>query len=218
MDNNQKKIVLVCESNIQFGLIKEVLESVKSIKLSLWYYKELGQEIADKELDIALIDYNYINSENLEQLYSNLPSGCGIVFFNVREKMPKNQLIRWPNLKGVLYNTAPVSHLAKCLDHVACGDMWLPRKLMVAMLKQSHESTQTERNVELLTRRERQILNLLVTGQSNQKIADNLYITESTVKTHIYRLYKKMNVRCRKEAMSCVNLQSNRFYYDGALS
>jgi ATP/maltotriose-dependent transcriptional regulator MalT len=52
-----------------------------------------------------------------------------------------------------------------------------------------------------LTKREKQILDRIVQGQSNLEIADALFVAESTVKTHVYKLYKKLNVSCRKEAI-----------------
>ncbi len=41
-----------------------------------------------------------------------------------------------------------------------------------------------------LTKREKQILDRIVQGQSNLEIADALFVAESTVKTHVYKLYK----------------------------
>ena len=93
------------------------------------------------------------------------------------------------------------------------GDRWLPREVMVAMLQRLEQMSPLERNEPLLTRREKQILKLLVSGQSNQEIGDSLYISESTVKAHIYRLYKKMNVRCRKEAMLYVYKKKSASQY-----
>ncbi|TFZ50620.1 response regulator transcription factor [Photobacterium damselae subsp. piscicida] len=53
----------------------------------------------------------------------------------------------------------------------------------------------------LLTRREKQILGLLTEGKTNIEIAETLFVAETTVKSHIYNLYKKIDVKCRKEAI-----------------
>ncbi len=51
-----------------------------------------------------------------------------------------------------------------------------------------------------LTEREREVLNLLVKGQSNQQIADAMFITVATVKAHISNILSKFQVSSRAEA------------------
>ena len=51
-----------------------------------------------------------------------------------------------------------------------------------------------------LTRREREVLNLIVKGYSNQEIADALYITLKTVKTHVSNILAKLEVSDRTQA------------------
>jgi len=55
--------------------------------------------------------------------------------------------------------------------------------------------------VPLLTEREKEVLRLLVAGRANKVIAKALHITEGTVKLHVYRIYKKLGVRSRTEAL-----------------
>jgi DNA-binding NarL/FixJ family response regulator len=56
----------------------------------------------------------------------------------------------------------------------------------------------------VLTVRQQQIMGLLVLGLSNAEIAERLYLTESTVKTHLRALFTKLEVRSRKEAVDVV--------------
>lgn len=50
-----------------------------------------------------------------------------------------------------------------------------------------------------LTHRELEILTLLVHGEQNQSICEKLFITQSTLKKHIYNIYKKMDIKNRVE-------------------
>lgn len=55
--------------------------------------------------------------------------------------------------------------------------------------------------VELLTPREQEVLQLIIDGHSNREIADELVLTVSTVKTYVNRIYRKLNVRSRVQAI-----------------
>ena len=58
---------------------------------------------------------------------------------------------------------------------------------------------------DTLSSREKQILLSIKEGLSNQEIADRFFITLSTSKTHIYRLYKKLGVKSRSQAIKFLN-------------
>ncbi len=53
-----------------------------------------------------------------------------------------------------------------------------------------------------LTAREREVLNLLARGHSNREIAEELVITNKTVKNHLSRIYEKIGVHSRAEAIA----------------
>jgi RNA polymerase sigma factor (sigma-70 family) len=56
------------------------------------------------------------------------------------------------------------------------------------------------RSFKNLTERETQIIHLLPKGYTNKEIANILGITESTVETHLDRIFRKLDVRSRTEA------------------
>lgn len=61
-----------------------------------------------------------------------------------------------------------------------------------------------------ITRREREIMALIVAGQSNKEIEDRLCISFSTVKNHVYNLYRKLGVNSRTQLTHLVMIEGDR--------
>ena len=59
-------------------------------------------------------------------------------------------------------------------------------------------------NIHLLTNRETEMLGLLVKGFRYKEIADKLFISTATVRTHIYNIYQKLHVQSRTDAINKV--------------
>jgi len=56
-----------------------------------------------------------------------------------------------------------------------------------------------------LTTRQKEVYELIVSGKSNKEIMANLFIEQSTLKSHINQIYKKLNVKNRRELKSNAN-------------
>lgn len=63
-----------------------------------------------------------------------------------------------------------------------------------------------------LTDRQEQIYHLIISGKSNKEIMSTLFIEQSTLKTHINQIYKKLNVRSRRE----IKIKANQHLSKGA--
>ncbi|GMN07387.1 hypothetical protein MTsPCn5_27760 [Croceitalea sp. MTPC5] len=72
---------------------------------------------------------------------------------------------------------------------------WLGMKLGTAKNTEEMESAYQKR----LSKREREVIELICLGRRNQDIADELYVDITTIKSHINRIYKKTGARNRKE-------------------
>ena len=55
---------------------------------------------------------------------------------------------------------------------------------------------------ELFSKRELEVLALLVQGRSNRQIAEELVVAESTIKTHVHHILAKLKVRSRAQVLS----------------
>ena len=71
--------------------------------------------------------------------------------------------------------------------------------------RRKQQAKNISKKKEQLTKQEEKILNLLLENKSNKEIADALFVSVSTVKTHINNLYKKLNVQSRNEVITLFN-------------
>jgi LuxR family maltose regulon positive regulatory protein len=75
-------------------------------------------------------------------------------------------------------------------------------KLLAVLAQESAAPDVGEQLSEPLSERELEVLALIAAGDSNAKIADKLFVSKSTVKTHINNLYHKLGARSRTQAVS----------------
>ncbi len=79
--------------------------------------------------------------------------------------------------------------------------MWLSREIMTKCILEGTDQDEAAMNAsELLTSRQTEILALVSIGATNDEIADKLYLSPHTVKTHLYNIFKKINVPNRLQA------------------
>jgi len=75
---------------------------------------------------------------------------------------------------------------------------------VVASLHGSKTSAQVENDFNL-SKREKEILDLLSDGYRNKEIAEKLFISSHTVRSHIYHIYEKLHVQSRVEALNKIS-------------
>ena len=108
---------------------------------------------------------------------------------------------------GFLLKNAPPDQLVTAIRTVAAGDAVVAprvtRRLLDTFAQRMPTTTQVARDRRLgqLTDREREVLQALALGQSNQEIAASLILSEATVKTHISRILTKLDLRDRVQAV-----------------
>jgi LuxR family transcriptional regulator, maltose regulon positive regulatory protein len=75
-------------------------------------------------------------------------------------------------------------------------------KLLAAFAQEAATPAADERLPESLSERELEVLALIAAGRSNKEIARELFLSMSTIKTHIHRLYRKLGTRSRTQAVA----------------
>jgi DNA-binding NarL/FixJ family response regulator len=105
--------------------------------------------------------------------------------------------------KGYLLKDAPREDLFKALRAVSRGDSLIQPVFTTKVLdKLASELSRKSTVADALSDREIEVLDLVAKGVSNKDIADQLSITQSTVKTHVTSIFQKLNVTTRTEAVT----------------
>jgi len=106
---------------------------------------------------------------------------------------------------GFLLKDSLAADLVAAVRAVMSGDaMTAPsvtRRLIAHYLKQTPDLEASPARLDALTSREREVLTLIGLGRSNGEIAQELHLSESTVKTHVGRVLAKLSLRDRVHAV-----------------
>jgi two-component system NarL family response regulator len=99
--------------------------------------------------------------------------------------------------RAYLLKDAPLEELLECIRKVHAGETCIPPALAAKLASRM--------SGEALTARELDVLKLLARGRSNKEIGTDLFISETTVKTHVRSIFSKLNVLSRTEAIAAAN-------------
>jgi len=107
---------------------------------------------------------------------------------------------------GFLLKDAPAEELVRAVRVVADGQALLAptvTRRLIADVTRRRTATRVKPAPALaaLTPREREVLELIAKGMSNTEIAESLYVAEQTVKTHVSKVFSKLNLRDRAQAV-----------------
>jgi LuxR family transcriptional regulator of csgAB operon len=127
--------------------------------------------------------------------------GNRAVLFNVRPDQGIEKECVLEGIEGFFYEQDPLDMFMKGVKAIFEGEIWLSREIMTKCIREgARRDTASERTRAIITPRQMQILALVTVGASNDEIAEKLHISSHTVKTHLYNIFKKINVPNRLQA------------------
>jgi len=198
------KTIVACRYPlVQEGLSK-ILEEDKAIKVvsGVSNLIDLIESCKQFDFDILLL--------GVELKGLNLTKILGLVKKNKSAKVillidrdySENLLINAirSGVRGYVLKDVDSSHLIKSVKAVFDGELWAERKLMGKVVDGSSYPTkklEVKGQIYDLTETEIKIIKLVLTGMTNREVADELYISEKTVKFHLYKIFKKLTIKNR---------------------
>jgi LuxR family transcriptional regulator of csgAB operon len=127
-----------------------------------------------------------------------------LLIINSTQKYELYEMAKWPALYGIFRHDDDESRLIEGVKAVLNGEQTAELSVMhPAMYAAEHAPNESD-NIPL-TERECEILNELRHGATNMDIARALFISENTVRTHLYNVFRKLSVKNRTQAVSWAN-------------
>jgi DNA-binding NarL/FixJ family response regulator len=154
------------------------------------------------EPEIVLMDIQLPNMSGIDciaQLKQILPS-VQIIMVTVYEDTERIFKALRMGACGYLLKRCAPEELISAIREVRQGGAPMSREIARKVIASFQEPATAATEVEDLTAREREILELLASGFPNKEIADRVGLTDGTVRWHLRHVYNKLHVRSRTEA------------------
>lgn len=200
----ERRVLIVGRHSLQLRLLTEVVSERLQCACELRLPAELDS-VPVPPAALLLMDAESIPAKQLaaqmRALIHAAPE-CQLVLFNVDDHAALQYIVQCPGVRGVFSRDATQEHLLKGIKAVLAGEYWLPRRVLTAHLEQSRtRRLMSGANGIALTPKETQTLRLLMRGSSNSRIAGELKVSTHTVKTHLYNVFRKLQVSNRVQAV-----------------
>jgi len=146
-----------------------------------------------RDMDSFLLEF--------EPLKKMINSKHYVAPFSVNPDLGEEEKALEHGIRGFFYEQETLEQLEKGIRVIFSDELWVSREILTKhILNSTGRKPQTKKTSPVLTAREYEILTLIAAGAKNEEIANNLYISPNTVRTHIYNIFKKINVPNRLQA------------------
>jgi DNA-binding NarL/FixJ family response regulator len=165
---------------------------------------------------VALLSANLLNCDGFSAtalIRSRVPTCRVVILAGDRDNVALARAIE-AGASGYLPQDCPLTEVIAAIHAVDRGDVLIPPNMLgdlIERLAGRHNGREHARRlVASLTRREREILGLLAHGADNDAMAEELFISPQTARTHVQNVLAKLGVHSRLEAAAFVNRHALR--------
>ncbi len=179
--------------------ILELEEDIEVVGLAIDGEDTLKKTLKLKP-DIVLLDINMPRMNGIQTLrrLKDMGADSKIIILTIHEA--REYLFETINIgaAGYVLKDAESSSLIKAVRDVYDGNSYIHPSLVCTLSEEREGDVQQQK--KRLTKREYEVLMLIAEGKNNKEIAENLFISEKTVKNHVSNIFKKIQVNDRTQA------------------
>jgi len=207
MEAQKVKVALVDDHTLFREGIKKILSLEPDIEI-------VGEAVDGEEIvqllkhcrpDVLLLDIKMEKISGLQilpQIVGQYPQLKVIVLTAQISKAESVKAIK-DGARGIILKHAASEFLIKGIRKVFEGELWADTSTMTRVVESLSQKYRGERDLEQdrreLSQREREVVSLVASGYRNKEIANKLFISEQTVKTHLSNVFQKLEISDRLE-------------------
>jgi len=206
-------LYIVGSRNLHHELVAHFLQSECGMRCI--YYDQIEQllrngENSQEQKNMILFDVKEQDVKrflfHLEDEFQKLIADFNVALFNLEHNTGIESEALRVGVRGFFYTSDSIELFLKGVLMVSRGQLWVSREVLEKCVVENVNGYSTVKPREIvqkkhnLTNREVEILTLVTIGSKNDDIADKLCISPHTVKTHLYNVFKKINVADRLQA------------------
>jgi len=170
----------------------------------------LKQICTDKKIDMILLHRSLVDVDTFTEIRHSF-NAVRIMLLSDRPDEEEGLTFIKLGISGYANTYISPARLTEAVSVISHGAVWLGQKVMQRLILETYARTKkkavtnSEEKLGKLTKREREIAELVSQGQSNLEVAANLNITERTVKAHLSSIYEKTKTRSRLNLALLIN-------------
>lgn len=214
MDTESIKVWIIEDNEAYRNSIELVIDAAKDLHVtgSFDYCESLIKKHShysfDEYPDVILLDINFISSgrkakmtgiEGIQEIKKKFPKTPILMLTDSDESSYIFQALQ-RGASGFLYKTTRTRDIQDAVRMAYRGGIVVPPTVASKLLMNFQEVDVESENS--LTKRERQIIELMAHGKTRKSIADELFISPNTVDSHLNKIYQKLGVSTGTEAVA----------------
>lgn len=153
--------------------------------------------------DVILMDVEMPELGGIEatlQLKERLPGTFVVMLTMHADQQVLTEAIR-AGASGYLVKDCSIDEIASAIDAVVTGETALSPRLAATMLAEVRRQESSSQSERVISPREEEVLQLIADGCSTPEVAEQLFISQKTVKNHLASIYQKLDARDRTQAV-----------------
>lgn len=165
------------------------------------------EAIQNSDIDVALLDLDLAGDRGINLipfLRLHHPNAVAVILTGNNGERTRAMAVA-AGAVGVLHKSAGVQDIVTAVSRAFAGEPLISPREASELLQQGSRYASSEdegrKALQQLSQREKDVLRALAAGLDNQGIAERLFVSPETVRTHIVRIYRKLDVDSRLQAV-----------------
>ncbi len=204
------RVMLVDDHTLFRSGLKMLLEAQKDIEIAIQCENatEALKALQNLKIDLILMDVGLPDVDGLEatrRVKEKYPS-IKVIMLTMHNDEPYLLKALEAGAVGYVLKEAATTELVSAIREVMKGDMSIQSSMIQVLVNEALKEKTDKKNSEnsdeqLLTDREKEVLQYIVLGYTNQEIANKLYISVKTVDKHKAHMMEKLNLKRRYQVV-----------------